>query len=286
MLKVEENINNVKEYYDKSTKWYDWFYYDKDSLGLHYGFWQDGKDTENGLINQYKLIKELLDPKRGEIILDAGCGVGGASIWLAENTAAKYIGVTISKQQVKLANKYISQRNARDRVEVIIGNYLDTKFPDNHFDKIFGIESMCYTYPDPSKLYKEMYRVLKPGGKFVISDGVYLRKPKNSTEKEMSKDYCLGFKLLDMLTPVEIKSFLSEANFEDIQIIDKTKEIKKSVDYIDRKSRMLKPLRFLKYLKIVSKTEEENLLATLNQKKMHEIGLFGYSVFIARKPIK
>ncbi len=284
MTEIEDNIKNVKDYYDTSTKWYDWFYYDKESLGLHYGFWESKKDSKkDALTNQYKIIKDLLKPQKDELILDAGCGVGGASIWLAEHTEAKYMGITLSEEQVRFAQKYIKRRRVEKRVKVQVGNYLDTKFPDKYFDKVFGIESMCYAYPKPLSLYKEIYRVLKPGGKFVISDGVYLRKPKNDSERKISIDYCNGFKLVDMITPTEIMKDLKEAGFRDIKTIDKTKEIKKSIDYIDSRSKLVKPLRFLRYFNLVSQTEVENLLATLNQKNMYETGLFGYAVFASEK---
>lgn len=284
MLAIEKNIKNVADYYNTSTRWYDWFYYDKKSLGLHYGFWENEKNSkEEALTNQYKIINSILQPKKGDLILDAGCGVGGASIWLAERTEAKYVGITLSEEQVKYANKYMQERKVTDRVDIKVGNYLDTKFPNEHFDKIFGIESVCHAYPTPEFLFKEIFRILKPGGKFVISDGVYLRKPANKFEIKISADYCNGFKLLDMMTPSEIIESLKRAGFNNIKMIDKTKEIKKSVDYIDFRSKLVQPLKFLKYLNLVSQTEEENLLATLNQKKMYEIGLFGYAMFVSEK---
>ncbi len=285
LSKSDSHLWGVKDYYDKSTKWYDWFYYDKKSLGIHYGFWESPGDTlETALTNQYRGIETLLAPKAGELILDAGCGVGGASLWLAEHTKAKYIGITLSDVQVEFAKRYIKQRRMGDRVDVRVGNYFKTEFPDKYFDKIFAIESFCYAYPDPRGLYKEMARLLRPGGRLVISDGVYLRKPKEGAEEKMSKEYCLGFKLTDMITSNEILSNLKMAGFRNVKCFDKTREIKKSIEYIDHRSRLLQPFKFLRYVGLVTRTEAENLLATLNQKKMYQDGLFGYAVFRAGKP--
>lgn len=282
---ADSYLQGVKGYYDTSTRWYDWFYYDKKSLGIHYGFWETpGDSLEDALTNQYRLVQKSLDPKPGELILDAGCGVGGASLWLAEHTAANYRGITLSDVQVKFAKRYIAQRGMAGRVDVRVGNYFKTGFPDGSFDKIFAIESFCYAYPHPGSLYKEMMRLLKPGGRLVISDGVYLRKPKDAAEEKRSKEYCIGFKLAGMMTPGEIISSLEAEGFRDIQHIDKTREIERSIEYIDHRSRLVQPLKLLKYVGLVTRTEVENLLATLNQKKMYQDGLFGYSVFQADKP--
>ncbi len=277
-------LQGVKDYYNKSTRWYDWFYYDKKSLGIHYGFWETLHDhLKDALTNQYRVVQKLLNPLAGDLILDAGCGVGGASMWLAQHTEARYIGITLSDSQIKFARRYITERNLADKVNVQIGNYFKTEFPNAYFDKIFAIESFCYAYPHPLNLYREMMRILKPGGKLLISDGIYLRKPKNETEEKMSRDYCTGFKLAAMITPAEVMINLKDAGFQNIDCFDMTRKIKKSVEYIDNRSRLVRPLKFLKYVGLVSQTEVENLLATLNQKKMFEDGLFGYAVFRADK---
>ena len=81
--------NLVEEYYNKCTKYYNWFWFDKESLGLHYGFWDKGtKSKKESLLNQYREVIRLLQPKSNELVLDAGCGIGGASLWLTKKTNA------------------------------------------------------------------------------------------------------------------------------------------------------------------------------------------------------
>jgi cyclopropane fatty-acyl-phospholipid synthase-like methyltransferase len=274
----------VGNYYNKSHKWYKLLYIERESLAIHYGFWERGGSKENALINQYREIKRILDPKVGELILDSGCGVGGASLWLAEHTPAQYIGVTISDVHYREAVQNVQDRKLASRVQLLKADYFHTDFPDQKFDKIFAIESFCYAYPDPTKLYKEMFRILKPGGILVISDGVLLRKTKNITEQKMADNFCIGFKMNGWSTPSQIVSSLGTTGFIDMAVEDKTDAIEPSVHEIYWKGILGSPLRILRLLRIVSQDEDENYLALLAQKHMYDAGLFGYQIFSAKKP--
>ena len=282
-----ENVIEVKKYYDHSTRWYKWFYFDRESLAMHYRFW----DTPNisrkkALLNQYIMLKDYLQPGRGQVILDSGCGVGGASLWLARNTAADYVGITLSDIQLRMANGYAKKRGLSGRIKFFQKSYFQTDFEDEKFDHIFGLESFCYAYPNPQPLYKEMYRMLKPGGKMVVSDGILLRKPSDDREWTLANDFCKGFKMLGWNTPEEITSHLQKAGFENIQFIDKTRQIARSVVDIWKRSKLVSPFRILKYVGLVAQSEVENLFATRSQKLMYDFGPFGYGVFVANKPTK
>lgn len=280
-----ENVPKVKDYYDKSTRWYRWFYYDRESLGLHYGFWDaDTKSRKEALINQYRAVRDLLSPGPDDRILDAGCGVGGASFWLMENAPAHYTGITLSGTQLAMARRYAEKRDPKHKIQFLSGNYFKTEFNDGTFDKIFAIESFCYAYPRPEKLYAEMFRILASGGKLVISDGVLLRHPKNENESRLADLMREGFKMAGWNTPEEIMAALKSVGFLNVRHLDKSKEIGNSVTDIWQRAKMVSPLRILRRTGLVSKTEEENLLAARSQKEMYDIGLFGYGIFIAEKP--
>ncbi len=232
-------------------------------------------------------MKELIRPQTGELILDAGCSVGGASLWLAEHTDTRYIGITISDEQIRYAHRFLQQRDLAKRVLFLQRNYFDTGFDDKQFDKIFAIESFCYASPNPLPLYQEMYRILKPEGILVIQDGVYLRKPSTDRERVLDQNYCKGFALTAMCTPAEMKGALQKAGFKDIELRDTTRAIGPSMQDVDRRANLVRPLRFLlKRVGLVTRAEEDIFLAALHQKEMYDIGLFGHSAFKAKKPLQ
>lgn len=118
----------------------------------------------------------------------------------------------------------------------------------------------------------------------MILDGVFLREPNGKREIELTKQYCWGFRLAAMSTVEKIAEQLRESGFENIQHIDRTKEMAPSVEDIDKKSRRVSLLRYLHLVGLVSDVEADNVLATGNQKEMYERGFYGYAIFVAEKP--
>ena len=264
----------IKEYYDKTGYMYRWFYSDSDSLGIHYGFWDtDTKTSNEALKNVYTEVQKYINPKKGQVILDAGCGVGGASLWLAKNTEAEYVGITISPEQLKQAEIHAKERNLGHKTSFFLMNYHKTDFPDKKFDGIFFIESSCYA--DLDKVAQEMMRLLKPDGKLVIIDFSHPRPPQNNFEKKMVDWFCLGFKLPRWQLRKDYEKALFEKGFKNVIFFDKTAAIKKTVNQIYLKTLILAPFfGFLRLLRLISRVEFENGFATYAQKKLYDIGLF------------
>lgn len=277
----------VGEYYDKCGWHYRLFWTDNESLAMHYGFWeQDTTSKKEALINQYREIIEIMQPAPGEQVLDAGCGIGGASFWVAEKTGANVVGITISENQLKTANKLLNGRNKHlsENIGFEKRNYLNTGFAEKKFDKIFGIESFCYAYPHPEKLFREMHRILKDGGKLLVSDGICLRQAQNSEEKKMLEKFCCGFKLSGVNTAGEIIGALERCGFRNIKHINKTEQIKKNRNILYWRAVFIHPfLRLLGKLKLVAKVQSEHGYAPIFQKKLIEKGIMGYGIFYAEK---
>ena len=59
----------------------------QDNLAFHYGYWDSDKPYEQhqALINKNQLLYDKVDIKPQDRVLDAGCGIGGSSIWMAKN---------------------------------------------------------------------------------------------------------------------------------------------------------------------------------------------------------
>jgi len=280
-MKWEEK---AKYYYERCQGYYKlWF--DKKSLGMHYGFWEnETRSRSEALINQYRMVLKTLQPKNNELILDAGCGVGGASFWLAHQTDANFIGITISPKQIRLAQKHARDRGLLERIKFHEMSFFDTNFKNETIDKIFTIESFCYSYPEPTKFAKEMYRILKRGGKIHISDGILLRQPKNEKEKRMLREWYSGWGLMGINTKDEIIYGFRKIGFKNINFIDKTEAIKKNVWQIYIFGFLgLNALRILRLFGKRKSIELDHARACMNQKKLVDIGLMGYGIFTAEK---
>ena len=276
---------DVGNYYSQCQKYYTYLYSDKESLGLHYGFWYDNtKSKKEALLNQYREIFRLLDIKPNEKILDSGCGVGGASIWLAQRLSTIFVGITLSLKQVELARKYAKEREVENRTKFYKMDYFATDFKDFTFDKVFAIESFSHSYPKPKDFLREAYRILKKGGKILISDHALTRKPASIKEKGLLDMLCMGFKLFGVSNKEEILGAFKKVGFKNIKDINRTNLIQKSINPIYIKGVYGMPiLRFLRFFGLVSRVELENSYAVLAQKGMYDRNLMEYFTIVAEK---
>src|SRR5579864_1979694 len=120
---VEENLelvgaNTVADYYDVCQFWYRAFYSDRVSLGVHYGIWPRPRMARvDALVEPYRMVLDRLHPNPGDWLLDAGCGIGGASRWLALNSTARFTGITVSPVQVARARRNIARSGLAGRID-------------------------------------------------------------------------------------------------------------------------------------------------------------------------
>jgi ubiquinone/menaquinone biosynthesis C-methylase UbiE len=78
-------------------------------------------------------------------------------------------GITLSKQQVHFATEKARQLGLSQKINFSTRNYLHTKFPDNYFDVVWAMESVCHA-SDKKNFLEEAFRVLKKGGRLVVAD--------------------------------------------------------------------------------------------------------------------
>ncbi len=117
-------------------------------------------------------VAEILDTVdvSGKSVLDIGCGVGGPAMVIAKDLgAADVVGIDIEKYLIETAQNNVSAAGLDDRVSMKLVEEGPLPFPDERFDIVFSKDSLIHV-PDKSALYKEVLRVLRPGGEFAASD--------------------------------------------------------------------------------------------------------------------
>lgn len=144
-------------------------------------------------------------------ILDCGCG-GGANIRkiLKKCPNGEVKGVDYSPVSVEKAKKVNEDAISNGRCVILQGNVADLIFAANQFDLVTAFETV-YFWPDLLQSFREIHRVLKPGGTFLICNecGGDNEKDEKWTEK------------IDGMTiykDVQLKDMLEQAGFRNIQI--------------------------------------------------------------------
>ena len=111
-------------YWDYRTSWLD-----SRNLAIHYGYWDEAtRSHSQALINMNRVLADTAAIAPGERVLDAGCGIGGSSIWLAENRGVRVTGITLSDLQVSQARHNAAQRGVSDRVDFQTADFFATPF--------------------------------------------------------------------------------------------------------------------------------------------------------------
>ena len=160
---------NIADYYNQTINHYTNWWKLKDNLSVHYGIWNNNtRNFKESLGNTNEVVAKIAQVSDNEKILDAGCGVGGSSYYLAKKYNAEVNGITLSNKQVVMATE-AGRRFPNLKVSFSIQDYCHTNFKDEHFDLIWAIESIT-SAPDKMEFAKEAYRLLKPGGRLVIAD--------------------------------------------------------------------------------------------------------------------
>jgi sarcosine/dimethylglycine N-methyltransferase len=104
-------------------------------------------------------------------VLDVGSGVGGPARFLAATYGCRVTGVDLSEPFVDAA-RYLTERTGQSgRVSFQTGSALDLPFEDGHFNAAL-LQHVAMNIADRGRLYREIRRVLKPGGRFATFDVV------------------------------------------------------------------------------------------------------------------
>ena len=114
-----------------------------------------------------KKVVELVKSKNPDTILDIATGTGDLAINLAETNASKIIGLDISSGMLEIGKDKIKKKHLDSKIEMVLGDSENMPFNDNTFDAItvaFGVRN----FETLENGLKEIYRVLKPNGTFVI----------------------------------------------------------------------------------------------------------------------
>jgi arsenite methyltransferase len=157
----------------------------------------------------------LAELSEGEVVLDLGSG-GGIDVLLSARRVGptgRAYGLDMTDEMLELARE--NQRKAGvDNVEFLRGEIEAIPLPDNSVDVIIS-NCVVNLSGDKRKVIAEAFRVLKPGGRFAVSD-VVVRGEVPSQVRE-SMELWVGC-VAGALTEGEFRSYLTEAGFEQVDI--------------------------------------------------------------------
>jgi len=290
--RTDYSFEEIQRYY-RDTRWqYYALWTGSQSLALHYGFWDE--TTENSTEALHKMNAVLADSVQitdKDLILDAGCGWGGSTIWLRQNRGCSGVGINIDGEQVAKAWKKAEEQGLTQWLNFLRMDYHETVFADGVFDVVWALESVCHSR-DKGRFLKEAHRLLKPGGRLVIAE--YFRSGRDlSPEQETPLRAWLDqWVIEDLATANEFGSLAAEAGFESIDIKDITEHITPSANDMAGKGRRLASLaklfnraRRLLPMRWYTDMSHANWKASLLQSEALNSGAWTYGICTAKKKL-
>lgn len=226
-------------------------------------------------------VGKRLQLKKSDLVLDAGCGRGTTSCYLAKKYSCKIIGIDLVDFELVKARKRAKDLNLENQVSFLLKDYSRTKFPNDYFDKILTLETLVHS-PNISKTLGEFFRILKPGSKIVLFE--YSHAPERDFSKyeknifnEINTETSMSsFKKMYYQTLARI---LTNTGFKDVTQEDITNFVAPSLERLYTKAKVIYPiLKFLKLHKYFI-----NTTAAVEFFKMGQKGLIQYRIFTAKK---
>jgi ubiquinone/menaquinone biosynthesis C-methylase UbiE len=105
----------------------------------------------------------------GTTLVDLGCGRGGPGLWLAQSRGAILIGVDFSAVAVQQATDRAALFGLADRARFVVGDLAGTGLADGAADAVVSIDALHFA-ADPTAAAREAWRLLRPGGRLVLTN--------------------------------------------------------------------------------------------------------------------
>jgi tocopherol O-methyltransferase len=271
----------IARYYDETQVLYSSFW---SSSRVHYGFWDEGtRSHADAVRNLDRQVLDALALAPGSRVLDAGCGVGGTSCFLAREAGHRVLGITLSEDQVRRATTRAEATGVRPLPEFRIADYLSTRLEPDSIDGIVAIESACHA-ESKERFVEEAFRVLRPGGRLVVADG-FLGREIQPEELRAYTHLLRGYALPHLLSEGDFLALLGKAGFSEIRSRDRQSAILRSTRRIQVRGAVGAALAWLPArFGWVPRNWVDLGLAGLHQRRLFHAGLLVYRLITATRP--
>jgi ubiquinone/menaquinone biosynthesis C-methylase UbiE len=250
---------------------------------IHFGYYDErATHHASALDNLNRVLADLADIQPGEQVLDAGCGLGNACFWLAEQRQAEVTGLNIVAGQIADCQKFAEQKKARN-ARFAQGDFCKMPFSQNTFDVVWACESVCHA-GEKAAFYREAWRVLRPGGRLVMAEYMRTARPVAPESERLLAAWLRPWAIPDIETAEEHRACAVAAGFQNVEIQDATPNVRVSLRNLHEISMRWLPLgKLLNRLGLVNDVRLGNAVASVRQYEALQAGAWMYGLLLARK---
>lgn len=164
-------------------------------------------------------IVEALELTADSRVLDLGAGLGGPARTVAESTGCTVTGIDLTPEFCEVATALSEWTGLSDRTRFLVGDATATGLPSAAVDAVMTVH-VAMNIADKPALYAEAFRVLRPGGRFVVYDVLQGEGGDVRYPVPWAADSSTSF----LATPEEMRELLTAAGFEVISEVDSSDE--------------------------------------------------------------
>ncbi|NQT39806.1 MAG: class I SAM-dependent methyltransferase [Planctomycetes bacterium] len=187
--------------------------------------------SEQSLPSRYPyVVKDVLAfcrPAKG-FWVDLGAGKGQVAIPLIEATGNPVVMLDPDREAMAEGLEIAREKKLENRLSAVVGCAEAMPFPDNTVDLVVSRGSIFF-WDDPVKGLKEVYRVLRPGGKAYIGGGAGSGYPKWAVEKliQQRKEKMQGdaadqwIRFVELRRPEQMKRWAKESGLHEFEVMGK-----------------------------------------------------------------
>lgn len=155
----------IVSYFTQSEWAYNMYHSEADCI--HLAINEDGIFHPDGYYAHPRYVAKQIEKIKAQAVLEVGCGKGFNSRFLAEQfPSVNFVGLDLTPLHIEIARHKAQQIK---NLSFQAGDFNALPSLSNSVDIIFAVETLCYA-KDPSLLFKEMHRVLRPGGQLIVFD--------------------------------------------------------------------------------------------------------------------
>lgn len=276
--------DQIIEYYENCERDYQTFWDLDHSMAMHAGYWDETtKSLREALKRENEVLAEKAGIKSTDRVLDAGCGVGGSSIFLARWYGCQVIGISLSQKQIQRARSYAFAAHVKPVPEFRIMDYTRTDFKEESFNVVWALESVCHA-ADKQAFSNEAYRLLAPGGCLIVADGFATHARYEPNDLLLMQRWLKGWSVGSLATQEGFKRNLEEAGFNTISFEEITTHVQPSSKRLFLSALLAYPFYMAgEWLGLRTKQQNDNMHAARHQFYALRRGLWQYGIFVARK---
>ena len=216
-----QTAEEIADHYNDLDKYFRKFWGER----LHHGYWEFGNETvEQATEALIQLVVKAGKIEDNSKVLDVGCGYGATARFLAHKIEAIVTALTISKSQWQYARSHDPESS---NPRYILGDFPHNDFPSDSYDVVIAIESSEHMV-DKEQFFAEVFRLLKPGGRFVTCAWLAKENPTPREIKYFLEPICREGRLPSLGSESEYRSMMEKAGLKSIAFRDISKNVKKT----------------------------------------------------------